>query len=107
MDQIDREALERALQLTLEEDDQATVDQVRRMLRCSSWFEVASFCSYHCQRAALRLKPWDDPPCCADEDDPDPHTPEAVDLLKRMLANNISRFHPDPVRALEQAAERK
>jgi hypothetical protein len=77
-----------------------------------SWQEVAEFASYSLQFQTLRLKPWETPPCDAD-DTPDAAVhdrfgyftePTAVALLKRMKAAGVSRFHPDPMRALAEAA---
>jgi PAS domain-containing protein len=56
----------------------------------------AAFAAYSCQCDALELKPWESPPCWADEDDRHPADRKPQALLKRMLANGISRFHPDP-----------
>jgi hypothetical protein len=53
------------------------------------------------------LKPWESPPCEADEDAElaeasafNNHR-EAQKLLRQMLAAGVSRWHPDPIRALE------
>lgn len=42
-DEIDRLALDRAIQLTLAEDDPCRVEQVRSMLATRRWGEVAAF----------------------------------------------------------------
>ncbi len=108
MDTKDLEALQLALKLTLEEQDDGRVEQVRSMLadRSRSWFDTASFCAYHQQIKALQLEPWDDPPMCA-EPDTYPHTQEAGQLLGRMLRAGVSRYHPDPLAALEAEEARK
>ena len=92
----DREALEAAMVKTREEPERA--EQLDEMLKDRSWIEVAEFAASHCQRRALRLKPWELPPCDIYEDDPDS---PGKRLLKRMLDAGISQFHPDPVAALE------
>ena len=99
MRKIDRAALELALQQTLEEKDQGRVEQVRSMLKDRPWFEVARFASAHRQCLALNLKPWELPPVWVGVGD-DPH---AEALWKRMRACKVSKYHPDPVKACEQA----
>jgi hypothetical protein len=63
-----------------------------------SWEDAARFAAYGEQFAALRLKPWEEPPCCADPKGDGP----ASQLLRRMIKAKISRYHPDPIAALEE-----
>jgi hypothetical protein len=44
-----------------------------------------------------------EPPCIADEDDPNERDKDAQRLLRKMLAAGISRYDPDPLAALEKA----
>jgi len=114
IDETDRAALILAINETLKEPDQNRVEQVRGMLDDPQrpWSETARFCSYHGQMQALRLRPWEEPPCYPD--DPEymeqvrrSHIgAEAVALIRRMLKLGISRYHPDPMMALA-AAERE
>jgi hypothetical protein len=60
------------------------------------WREKAEVAAGRCQRNSLRLKPREDPPWWANENDPGP----AGALLRRMLAARVSRFEPDPIAAL-------
>ena len=61
---LDRAALQRCVDLTLAEPDQSRVEQVEGMLSSNqTWLETALFCSFHRQIAALRLMPWELPPC--------------------------------------------
>lgn len=99
-DAVDREALNRALQLTLAEDEQGRAEQVRSMLTDDGWWYAASFCASHRQCAALNLKPWESPPCHVDEDDPRDRNRDAVRLLKRMLSRGISRYDPTPLESI-------
>jgi hypothetical protein len=99
----DRDALERALKLTRQESE-GRAQQLLRMQLDDGWFYAARFASYSCQVDALHLKPWEHPPIWVDDPDDYPDR-EAARLLKRMLAAGVSRFDPDPMRALE-AAER-
>ena len=63
MRKIDRAALELALQQTLAEKDQSRVEQVQSMLKGRTRLGVSQFCSFHRQIAALKLRPWELPPC--------------------------------------------
>jgi hypothetical protein len=88
------------------------VDQVRSMLadRSRSWRSVAEFCASHRQIETLNLEPWESPPCRIDlAGDIGENEEDGAELLQRMLRAGISRFDPDPVRALgiAAAAERK
>ena len=58
--------------------------------------------AYRAQRKNLGLKPWQEPPCVADPDDPDERDKAAQALLRRMLAAGISRWEHDPLRALRE-----
>jgi hypothetical protein len=54
------------------------------------------------------LKPWQPPPCrvrAGDLEAPPSDVfgcREAAELLQRMLALGISRWHPDPLKAIEE-----
>jgi hypothetical protein len=67
-----------------------------------SWASVAEFCAYSEQMANLHLKPWQEPPMHVDPDNPKAGEAEAAALLRRMLQAGISRWHPDPLAALEE-----
>ena len=79
----------------------ARAEQLQSMLEHDSWEEVARFAAYHSQNVALNLKPWEEPPCVADEDDPNERDKGAQKLLRRMLDAGVSRFDPDPLAAIE------
>lgn len=64
---------------------------------------AAEFASYSCQSDALSLRPWELPPCEVEDDDAGP----AGQLLRRMTAAGISRWHPDPLAALDGIRPRK
>jgi hypothetical protein len=102
---IDRAALQLAIDLTLAEDDEGRVEQVKQILAERAWDEVARFCSYHRQYDALSLLPWQLPPCEVNDPDQDLATPQHM-LTRRMLALGISQYHPEPIAAIE-AAEKK
>ena len=79
-----------------------------RLGSCERWQDVAAFCAHAEQRAALDLQPGQTAPCCIDEAAAVPMCDRAAQaLLRQMLAAGISRFHPDPVAALEVGAMRR
>jgi hypothetical protein len=82
--------------------------QIEDKQRTEPWEEVAIFAAYCCQREALSLKPWQEPPMHAGADRPLDSSPlmghvAAWELRRRLLAAGLSVFEPDPVRALEKA----
>jgi hypothetical protein len=105
----DRKALELAIQLDLTRGNAATRQQVEAKLKDEPWLEVAMFCAYGQQCINLKLEPWQPPPCWAEIDDDDGNDGPimgrraAAELLRRMLALGISRFHPNPLAALAEA----
>jgi len=102
-------ALELAVKLTLEEKDRGRVEQVRDMLAdpTRSWFETASFCSYHRQAEALHLPVWEHTPSWVTDPDDYPESPKAAQLARRMIAAGVSLYDPDPLRALAAAARKR
>jgi len=111
---VDREALERALDMARQESP-AQRDQIDRMLREDGWGRTAEFAAYCCQDHHLKLKPWEMPPCWV-RGDPDAilaapaanhdyrgHR-QATLLLKRLLAAGLSKYEPDPEAALKRKA---
>ena len=97
MKQVDRQALELAMQQARR--DPLTAEQLAGKLKGESWQAVAEHAAFHCQRVSLQLPPWEKPPCIADRDG---HEPADV-LLRKMLDAGVSRYHPDPLRALGAA----
>ena len=102
MDEIDKEALTRALKLTKAEPERA--GQIESMLENRSWEEVAQFAARHQQCKNLRLKPWETPPCHGAVNLAAPGTdesfPTAKRLLQRLLDAGLSQWEPDPEAAL-------
>jgi hypothetical protein len=98
---IDRAALERAMSIA-SRDAFWAAHWRSRLDDGEPWIEVAESAAGHCQREALALKPWQEPPMEADEDNPDDRDPKARRLLIRMLAAGVSRFDPDPMKALKK-----
>jgi hypothetical protein len=55
------------------------------------------------QTRSLRLRPWEAPPCDTRSGDPAAlygSRPGEVELLRRMTAAGVSRYHPSPLQAL-------
>ena len=105
LSRIDREVLTRAMQTAKAE----RADQLAAMLKDRPWEDVAMFAAYCCQTAALNLKPWQEPPMHAGDDRPLDTSPlmgrlAAWELRRRLLAAGLSKFEPDPIRALEKAS---
>jgi hypothetical protein len=112
VDEVDHAALELAIELTHAEADRR--EQIHEMLADNPRIEVGQFASCHRQRKMLRLKPWEPPPCHIDDADETLAQPEQLDdgkhaaarLLKQMLALGVSKWHPDPVKAIAEAKKR-
>jgi hypothetical protein len=107
----DHVALQMALDLVLQHDTPERRAQVKRMLReKNGWWEAASFCSYHLQIAnlteALGLRPWSPLPCTVDLTKPEDIASPAGQLVLRLDAVGISRYHPDPLQALASGEKR-
>jgi len=105
----DRAALTLAIEIVRNESAGRRA-QIDDKLQSEPWFEVAAFCAYGAQSAALALKPWECwPPCMVEPDDSDEPGQEhrsigkSAALLRQMLACGVSRWHPDPVGAIEAA----
>jgi hypothetical protein len=98
----DRIALELALKLTRAESEGRAAQLLRMQLE-DGWFYAARFAAYNCQVNLLRLQPWEHPPVWCHDPDDYPESPEAAQLLRRMLKAGVSRYDPDPMSALEKA----
>jgi hypothetical protein len=106
MTRNDRIALKLAL-ATCRNESAGRARQIDAKLESEAWEDVAHFAAFCCQSRTLLLEPWSLPPCSADEDDDGAVDAEAVRLLRKMLAAGVSRYHPDPMTALEEAKKRK
>jgi hypothetical protein len=104
----DREAMERAIALSLGSRDRAEAERVRDMLRTRPRAEVGWSCAISCQEKVLRTRPWQPVPAADyvavtdrdDEGSPIMGRAAAAELLRRLLAAGLSRYEPDPLRAL-------
>jgi hypothetical protein len=109
---IDRKAFELAIAAARNED-QGRRDQIDDFLRTRPFEEVGRFASYHCQMRSLHLPPWMYPPALIDitavgeilaAGDNDMHGRfVAAKLVQRLLDLGVSKFHPDPMAAIDAA----
>ncbi|MBR1170713.1 hypothetical protein [Bradyrhizobium liaoningense] len=103
----DQAAFELALSRILGNPEHSQRQQITDKLASEPWADVAVFAAASEQIDALNLKPWQAPPSHIDD-------PEAVialgtshpdykaaKLLQRMLAHGVSKFHPEPLLAIE------
>ena len=108
LSKVDRDALERAIAMARmypNRDEQITWKLGPG--QCT-WEETARFCAYLCQSKNLQLEIMEFPPCwlldAEDTEGPSfKRKPEAARLLRRMLDAGLSKYEPDPVRALAAA----
>ena len=68
-------------------------------VRERGWAEASMIASYDAQMRAIRLPPWERPPCVASPRGKH----RAARLLRRMARRGISRWHPNPLAALAEA----
>jgi hypothetical protein len=111
MKRVDRDAMRRAIKLAKAQSP-ARCRQIEGKLANDSFEEVGRFAAYCCQCAVLGLRPWMPPPMSAEiypnEDRFAGDGRRAAHaLLQRLLQNNLSRFEPDPLRALRKVEEAK
>jgi hypothetical protein len=96
-DLADRDALELAVTLALRTERKREFEALERRI---GWEEAARICAYDCQSRSLRLPNWStEVPCVA----PVRGRSRASRLLRRMLRRGVSRWHPDPLRAIAAA----
>ena len=110
--EADRQALTLAIEIARKQS-LANREQIDDKLCTEPWIKVAKFAAHECQEKSLRLPPWQCwPPCAVEVDDVDDPGFEhrgirsSAMLLRRMLSLDISRWHPDPIAAIEAAAAR-
>jgi hypothetical protein len=95
---VDRDALERAVELMKADDDAQRRDQIAQKLHAEDWFTAAHFAAYYRQREVLDLKPWESPPCYGDSAPGHDGHADAAKLLKKLLDAGLSKYEPDPLR---------
>jgi hypothetical protein len=111
MRKVDRDGLRLAMSMA-RRDPRRAAQLDAKLADGEPWVEVAERAAYGCQVDALRLKPWQPPPCRVEVGWTDGDglgalggVQMASELLERMLRLKISRWHPDPVAAIEAAEQ--
>jgi hypothetical protein len=115
LSKIDREALERAIEIARRDPEERGV--IDRLMKMHGWFIAAVQACYHCQRELIRPRLWQPTPADIDPTDIEGALAKGDDglgggyraalLLKRMLRAGLSRYEPRPVEALERARNRQ
>jgi hypothetical protein len=112
MSQTDRAALGLAIEVTRNESP-ARRQQFDDFLSSRRWIDVATFAAGCAQSRALRLPPWQPPPCgignieaALNVSDEQSGYRAAALLLQRMERCGVSRWHPDPLAAIAEAERR-
>jgi hypothetical protein len=107
LSRVDKAALKLSIKACREEDPQRKA-QIDLKLQTEEWEVVGKFCASCCQSRSLQLAPWEI--CPADFVVADLHDQRkqrgaraAFDLLCRMQACNVSKYHPSPITACEEA----
>ena len=103
MDEIDKEALTRAIELSKAEPERA--EQIESMLKDHSWEEVAQCAAHHQRCKNLRLKPSEIPPCHGAINLAVPGTDADESFLAANRQSGLSQWEPDPEAALAPSAE--
>jgi hypothetical protein len=114
INQTDLVALRKSLAIMRASSDPADGQYVAMHLQDERWDEVAANCAHTLQSRSLALKPWQVPPCHITDIAASLEVPEndhrgfrpAARMLRRMLALGVSKFDPDPVRAISDAEQR-
>ena len=94
---LDLAALAEAVAIVRRHPDRGR--ELAEVMAQRGWHAAAAVAAYDAQCRSLHLPPWVAPPCVASVRG----KPRAARLLRRMFRRGISRYHPDPLRALEAA----
>jgi hypothetical protein len=98
LNELDRAALRLAMKQCAAQGP-VRAAQLEAKLKSEPWGEVAKFAAFVAQIVALKLTPWEIPPCATcDGEDNTPHGR----LLAKMLRHGISQWHPDPLAAIKE-----
>jgi hypothetical protein len=102
MNKRDKEALEQCMASAMAESADRKW-QLETLIEQSGWEQTAKLACYICQSKSLNLAPWQAPPFRATTDPMG--SGASLRFAEKLDAKGISRYHPDPLAALE-AAER-
>jgi hypothetical protein len=112
MNATDRDALTRSLSACRAESP-SRAKQILGMLSTRPWETIAKFAGYSSQIQSLGLQPWQNPPMYARFPDlektfDDPRGERAAaEILKKLLALDLSMYEPDPLGAIAEAERRQ
>jgi hypothetical protein len=100
LSRIDRDAMRRAIEIVRRESFTSR-EQIDRKLISEPWEAVGAFASYAAQCTALKLKPWQAPPCHTrgftdNPSDSYGNRPAEMKLRDDLIAAGLSVFEPDP-----------
>jgi hypothetical protein len=109
MTPVDQDAMRRAIAAARAQGP-GRDEQIAHMLATCPWEEVGRFAAYSSQYRALRLRPWEFPPCWMENerplDDPNCHGLFAAWRLRmRLIEAGLSQWEPDPITALAAATK--
>jgi hypothetical protein len=96
----DRDCLDLATTIVLRHPERRR--EFQALARERGWEAASMVCVYDCQVRSMRLRWWEQPPCVAGTRGKD----RAARLLRRMARRGISRYHPDPLRAIAAAGRK-
>jgi hypothetical protein len=105
---VDRDAFTRAIETMLRSPEAIYRNDFRRRLREAKepWEKIGRHAASVCQCRALKLAPWEIAPCIAEPNQVDVpgfehrHTAVASAIVGKLLSAGLSRYEPDPERAL-------
>jgi hypothetical protein len=93
----DRDALDAAVNVVRRHPERWREFQALVLER--GWQAAALVCVFDCQTRSMRLRWWEEPPCCA----PWRGKSRGARLLRRMARRGVSRYHPSPLAAIAAA----
>jgi hypothetical protein len=108
--EVDRDAFKRAIAIMLRHKERIYRTDFKRRLdeRQEPWADIGRHAASAVQSESLGLKPWQVAPCVAELNTADAPGFEhrcmrnASLILERLLNAGLSRFEPDPIKAIER-----
>jgi hypothetical protein len=108
--EVDRDAFKRAIAIMLRHKERIYRTDFKRRLdqRQEPWVDIGRHAASAVQSESLGLKPWQVAPCVAELNTADAPgfehrcTRNASLILERLLNAGLSRFEPDPIKAIER-----
>jgi hypothetical protein len=100
---IDREALQRSLDLVTAGTDHAA-ERIRYKLAHDGWHEAAKSAAAFLQVKNLHLQIWQRPPCAIPQSRADQ---QVLQIRKRLKQLGLSLYEPDPAHAIANAEKKE